>query len=566
MLKTQAIAKNETVFLRSEFIGVLCLLFLLCAVLRLSTLGYPALSDPSEGRYASLGQQMVLSGNWITPQTHNKDGLSIPFLGKPPLHAWLTALSFEFFGMSELTARLPSFLAGVFTCGAMAFFAATFFGAATAYLSLLVLMSSMLFFVLSGGCITDPVLAACTTGSMVCAACALHFPRPALRRYWGYGFFFMLGLGMLTKGPVAIVLPGMAFFLWIALQRKFSDLRALPWVGGVLLFCLVWLPWYLLAEERNPGFLRYFFINENLLRYLVHHYGDRYGTGHEYPFGTIWGMLFLAFLPWTLLPLFLPKCFSILKQASGRYSPWLSFCILWAIMPMLFFTFARQISLPYVMPVLPALAILAAIVIRETAESHDLGRLLIFFKSITAVSAVAAVLFLGFGIYSDEEYQTTVFSFLVILVVVAFVLMILRKRRGFWELAAVSAGSSAALMCVLLLNIDDRLDAAHSAKEVVQFVEAKEPNVTELGFLNKTPHSAYFYASDVDDSLKLKILSEEDMSDTALKYVAVRKKDVKTLDEPNDFHLVEPFGYWVLFEKDASIPQAPGPAEGAAAR
>jgi len=82
-------------------------------VLRLLTLGMPGLIDTSEGRYGAMGQDMLVSGNWLMPYIRLDNGL-IPFWGKPPLHFWLTAASLSLFGMNEWAARFPSFLGPLF--------------------------------------------------------------------------------------------------------------------------------------------------------------------------------------------------------------------------------------------------------------------------------------------------------------------------------------------------------------------------------------------------------------------------------------------------------------------
>ncbi len=121
------------------------LVVFLILTFRLATLDYPSLSDPSESRYAVMGLEMFTKGDWITPFTY-KDGERIPFLGKPPLHTWLTALSFKLFGISELSARLPSFFCLILIAALLYYFTFKFFNKQLALLSFIFLPSTAVYF------------------------------------------------------------------------------------------------------------------------------------------------------------------------------------------------------------------------------------------------------------------------------------------------------------------------------------------------------------------------------------------------------------------------------------
>lgn len=279
--------------------GVIFIVLILC--LRAATMEVLDLIDPTESRYAFVSQEMYLSKDWLTPKLPSINGTE-PYLGKPPLHFWIGAAVYSMFDVDEWTTRLPSFLATLVTCGMMFLFATNFFSRSVAVHSVLIALSSGLFFFFAGGSVVDATLSACIAGSLVSFALGHNEKFSAWgRRFWSLGAFVFLGLGFLTKGPVAIVLVALPLLLWAACTRSFARLLSAPWVLGAFLFLLIVAPWFIMEEQANPDFLRYYFVQENFQRYLIHDYGDRYGTGHVYMRGSVWWMAALSFLPWTLL-------------------------------------------------------------------------------------------------------------------------------------------------------------------------------------------------------------------------------------------------------------------------
>ena len=522
---------------------------LLAIVIRLSSLGYPALSDPSEGRYATIAAEMAQTNDWITQQTF-MDGQRIPFLGKPPLHAWLTSLAYKSFGTNEWSARLPSFLACLFICGAAAIFARRFFGAGVPMLSVLLLLSSGAFFVLAGGCLTDPVLTACVTASFVTFACAIDSQK---RHFWAIAFAASLGLGMLTKGPVALALPAIAGVLFFFFRGTRQLKLHFPWLLAAVCFVAVAAPWFWVVEMRNPGFLRYFFLNENLFRFLFHEYGDRYGSGHRLPFGMVWVNGLLAFAPWTVLAIFFPGKREVWLRMTTREKTALKFVFAWALSPFLLFTFARQISFSYVLPALPAMSIALAAFTVTRLKEFETQEIRTFFRGNIFLSiVVSSALFLA-GIILREETETIGFSAVILLVFLGLAFWMKRIRQpNAIDYSALSAASTVFTLAVVLLAIDDSLDRLQSSKGVVEYVEhLSHDDISELGFLNKTPQSAYFYAQDSDGATcRIVTLDRSDIDTTKLDYVAARKKDIGDLPEMlKHFSLRGDFGSWLLFKR-----------------
>ena len=522
-----------------------CIIF--CSVLRLVSLGYPALSDPSEGRYAAIAQTMVESRDWVSPRTH-VDGEIVPFLGKPPLHAWLTSLSYLVFGETEAAARLPSYLSGLVVIAALATAALVMFGAEAAVLATLLLISSAVFFIFSGGCLTDPVLSACITGAMSAFAVAAHVSSASVRRSAWLICAFALGLGMLAKGPVAIVIPLLAVGLWVVGYRRITWAKTIPWAACALIFLATCLPWFLISEHRQPGFLRYFFVNENFLRYLVKDYGDKYGHGHRFPYGMIWLMLVASTLPWAFAVFCRPPVSKLLRGLSDADRSKIGLVLGWAVAPAVFFTFARQISFAYVLPAIPGAALLFAVIVREVLASDLRERLLSFFRLNIFISLIVSAALIAFAAHSGEERGTLLFSIVLLTSFTAGVVL-LRRQSAPAPLGTVYVSTCATVLMftVLLFSIDDRLDGA-SSKELVEFFQDAYPVGTPLGFIHKTPHSAYFYGRDDDVSLQLVSLEPSEMRTTSMRFLAAPKRDFERnvkLDL-GKFRVIKDFGRWVL--------------------
>lgn len=334
-------------------------------LLRLVSFGHLAISDPTESRYAEIARQMYVSRDWVTPRLY-VHGELIPYWGKPPLHFWLTSLSYRLFGVSEWSSRLPSILAGLLILVATFLFAKRIWSIRVALISAMILASSGLFFVLWGSSIIDMTLSALMTVSMIAFAMCFTGKKEWSGWLWGILFFVCLALSTLTKGLVAPFTAGFSIAIWWLTSIRRPSLRHVPWITGSLVFLAITAPWYLIQEQRTPGFLRYFFVNEHLLRFLTHDYGDKYGSGHIFPWGTIWGMLLATYLPWTIF--FIVAARTRIKKRNLFAKPGpgeigFRYVFIWAITPALFFTFSRQLLATYLLPGFAALAIGTAVAI-----------------------------------------------------------------------------------------------------------------------------------------------------------------------------------------------------------
>jgi len=289
-------ATSRPLLSRRAFMSVLGAL----AALRLALNALVPLMDPSEARYALICKIMAESGNYLEPKLIH-EGVLMNFEGKPPLCFQAGALACRVLGVNLFAVRLPSFL---FAAGLLAVLYGAMRrvkGEAAAQLGVLLTASSVVFFMYAGMCMTDMALAFCVCSGVFCYMLFDHEETRRGRKLASIGFFASLGLGMMVKGPVAIVLAGLPVFLFVLLGNRWRRLKDHAWILGFAAFFLIAAPWYVLMQRANPDFLYYFFVNENFKRFLFKDYGDQYGAGREF----FRGMAFLWFLISNLPPILL---------------------------------------------------------------------------------------------------------------------------------------------------------------------------------------------------------------------------------------------------------------------
>ncbi len=366
-------------------------------VMRLVSMVFMPLTDTTEARYANTALMMANLNDWITPFFRYHE----PFLGKPPLAFWFEAISYKLFGIADVVPRLPSLLITLATVWLIYKPVALLHDKMTALLAALIYLSTAVVFVLSGVVMTDPFLVFGTTLSLVSFLLVIC----GHSAYWRYLFFVGAGIGILTKGPLALVIIGGIVVLWILpdARRRLGFLKLFPWVKGTVLMCLIFVPWYAMQEIKNPGFLYYFIVGENLGRFLdTGWHGDKYGYVHKEARGMIWLFWIAAALPWSITAMtiaakharkvFSPDAIKVYKDDTTMFY-WV-----WALFIMLFFTFGGNVLWYYTLPSMGGFAILLARTLvvedgKRIAVSMRLIRLNALAIPVLSLAALVAVLY-----------------------------------------------------------------------------------------------------------------------------------------------------------------------------
>jgi 4-amino-4-deoxy-L-arabinose transferase-like glycosyltransferase len=307
-------------------------------------LGEVGLFDPDEGRNSEKAREILVLNDWVTPHEN-----FYPVLDKPMFFYWLVALAYKLFGVSEWSARLPSALAALGCLVIVYRFAARRWGRWEALWSALFLLSCAEFFVLARIVILDMPLTFFLTLALCSFYEAVHADEAKRRRLWCSAMYVSLGAATLIKGLIGVVLPGIVFFFYLLLTHRWSILRRIYLIPGALIFLAIVLPWYLQADARHAGYLRYFIWDEHFGRFTSENF-DRAEPWHYF----IWVGL-IGFFPWTLLLPFVVRGYW--KKSLDDKTLFLT---LWVGLPFFFFS-ASESKLPhYLLPIFPALSILTA--------------------------------------------------------------------------------------------------------------------------------------------------------------------------------------------------------------
>jgi 4-amino-4-deoxy-L-arabinose transferase-like glycosyltransferase len=427
---------------------------LICAglalLLYLVGLGRPPLWEPDEGRYAEIAREMVVSHDYITPRDN-----FVRYFEKPPLVYWLTAACIKILGRNEFAVRLQ---AAIVSAGQVAIAGALgeqMFGATSGVLAALSLALSPLFFAFARFATPDPALAFFLTAAMACfylgaQHCTFHCRawekfsslfcpsqrsaaraqdsgetgRPsrmvrsptleelplappardsaqAIDSRWMITAAGMLALGTLTKGPVALVLGFTIAMAWLGIEGRLDDFFRIPWLRCGSLYLVIALPWFIVVERRNPGFLDFFIVHEHLKRYLE---STEHGWGPWFyiPITIAGTWPWFYFVPLSLAgPIVLfragrPSAKSAIWQQSSAADPKdrdldsaLRFLLIWFAVVLVFFSIPRSKLGQYILPGLPPIAILAGYGLSQAGKlaTAPRQRLFMIFAGINILAA-----------------------------------------------------------------------------------------------------------------------------------------------------------------------------------
>ena len=341
-------------------------------------LGTAALFEPDEGRNAEKAREILLLNDWVTPHED-----FFPVLDKPMFFYWLIAISYKAFGINEWAARLASVLAALGCFVLVSRFTRIRWGPWEALWSGLILISGVEFFILSRVVIFDMSLTFCITLALYSFFEAAHTDETMRRRIYCALMYVGLAAGTLIKGLVGLLIPGLVIFFYLLIANRWSILRSVYLIPGALLFLALVAPWYLLAEARNPGFLRYYLWDE--------HFG-RFATGsfdRKQPWYFFLVVLAVGFLPWSVL---LPSV--IKRNWSQSLDDRRIFLLSWSIVPLIFFSLSSSKLAHYILPIFPALSILTGTTIAGMFQKrgYDVKRPLRWFWVLQSVNILYLIL------------------------------------------------------------------------------------------------------------------------------------------------------------------------------
>ena len=324
----------------------------------IAPLGSYRLMEPDEGRYAEIPREMIETGNYVTPMLNY-----VKYFEKPAMLYWMNAVSFQVFGQNEFAARFPSALCGLLGVLATGLLAAFVFGFWPGIIAAVVTATSLLYFAISSINITDMPL----TFFLTLAMAAFYVGHTKRDRRWYLLFYAAMALGLLTKGLVAIVLPGGIIFWYAVLTKQWKVIPEVLYIPGMLLFFAISVPWFYLVCKANSDFFWFFFIHEHFLRYATKIH-DRYE-----PFWFFLPLIPAGLMPWTGCLFALGGKKSVLRSPENQAARDANiFMLLWFGIILLFFSLSDSKLIPYIAPCVPPLAILIG---TDMARMLDTGEM-----------------------------------------------------------------------------------------------------------------------------------------------------------------------------------------------
>lgn len=327
----------------------LTLLALWLALLVLATLR--PIAVPDEGRYGEIGRWMLVSGDWLTPRLNG-----IPFFHKPPYLYWLEAISVAIFGVNALALRLvPALHAGLMLTAL--YLAARTITTERIARRAAIMLGTSLGFLVGGQYINHDMLVASWIGLAIWSF-ALAFMAGDKPNVWAARLgFAACALGMLSKGLIGIALPGVVILLWLIWTGQLKKIAHLPWLSGLVLFAVIALPWFVLAQQTYPDFFNYMFVGQQFNRYTATVYNN------PQPWWFYLLALALLLFPWVFLALGQVRRVTATTLASEvvMAAPWWKLCWVWVLAILVFFSVPNSKLVGYILPVVPPLALLASL-------------------------------------------------------------------------------------------------------------------------------------------------------------------------------------------------------------
>lgn len=450
-----------------RFPVILLLLFIGSLVLFLWGAQQMPVTDPVESNYALTAKEMVLSGDWISPQIYGTY-----WYDKPALVYWLLSASYTVFGFTNFASRLPATLCGAFSVVAMAWYVYRIVNVKSiAVWSAIFLATSIEFWVVSHAIVTDSMLLLFTIPTMFAAYIGIT-EKSWLHMTIAYA---AAALACLAKGPVGLVLPGMILFLWCLTTKSARNVLRLFTPSDILVFLLLAAPWYYaMYAIHGQAFIDGFIGLHNVTRAVAAEHPE---DNHFYYYLLI---LPVALLPWTGL-----SFYTMVKKWKDR-TPLYDFLMIWCWGTILFYTLVatKYVTYTYI-AVVPAILLAALAIPYLLEKGARKAQLTLIAPYILTMAALIAGTF-----YVDGNYM----SFYVIAAYSSILLLVQWKKQQASSMLLLSTASMAvSLLCIILGGLTNFV-AFRSTTDMADYFKSLPG---EHYFYDNYQPSYTFYTGDV---------------------------------------------------------------------
>src|SRR6185312_13393959 len=423
-------------------------------------LGAFGLTGADEPRYAQIAREMLARHDWIVPTLNGS-----PWLEKPALLYWKMMNSYAIFGVSDWAARIPAaFHAAAVVFGIFFFMRRFRFGSELDAAMIAASSAGMIGF--GRGASTDMLVSAPFALAMMCWW-AWH---QTSKKLWLMVFYGLLGVGALAKGPVAPALAVLVVGAYAVLRRDGKIFLRTLSIPGFALFFVIALPWYLAVQHKVPQFFRVFFIEHNL---------ERFGTNlyqHSQPFWYYIPVFLLATLPWTVftLPALVDAGRSAIKHLRADQEPandeaeddgLPSFLLIWTLVPIIFFSISRSKLPGYILPSIPAAALLTA---NYLYGAEAVSRLKLWLHALVCALLLVGALIAPYAMMKAPLSLSIKYIMVITACVIAVMVLLMVRREGPRILHFVTLVPTVLAMAFLLRPAAPVIDRAQSARPIAE--------------------------------------------------------------------------------------------------
>ncbi len=424
-----------------------------------------------------------LMGGTVTPILYGK-----PWLEKPALYYWRAMGYYKELGVYDWTARLAS-ATGSLALLILAFLHLKRFRPGGHLDAALIMVSAVAMFAFSRGASTDMQLAAPFCIGML----GWYAWYETGKKFWLFDLYFFNAAATLAKGPIAPFLALAIICLFLGLRREWSALRRTIWIPGIVLYLVMVLPWYIAVQRRNPVFFNEFFWKHNLERYTTNLYQ------HHQPFYYYLIVLILGMMPWTALSIraLVDGLDTSLAEWKVRFKPqryvghvragdaFPEFLVLWALFPIVFFSFSDSKLPGYILPSIPPLAILTGDYLFRIRRPGIPSWLLYIHATLTGFLTFVLILCPQYMVYQRIIPAPRIFAWASVLGIAAALLVIAVTRRfGVRYLRLVTMIPMVGLLYFLLGRNGHLLDLNYSARPLAREIQQADPGASVVAEFN----------------------------------------------------------------------------------
>lgn len=419
--------------------------------------GYP-LFTPDEARYSEVAREMVATGDYITPRVNG-----VAFLDKPILYYWLQAIAIHLFGIKEWALRLFPVLFGIFGCITTYICGRRLFDRRTGLISAMILGTSPLYFCGTHYANLDLEVAVWISATLLFFITGVQ-DQTKSRIYFLLAAYICAAFAFLTKGLIGIAFPAMIAGTWILLTQRWKLLLQIHLVKGIILFLAIVLPWYILAQKANPEFLHYFFVTQQVTRFL--------SAGKFNNATPIWFYLpivIIGFFPWSSFVFQTLK--SVIKKIRISLQEHATelFLILWIGIIFVFFSIPHSKMITYILPIFPALALLVGNYFTNAAEQVDRREIHQGMITLVIMNLIFCVALLLLAYFQWEFVPNTFYAYLKamigILLLSTLVTLFLFKQNKLFPLLMTLTVTT--VMFLLSLTLGAKYLNLNSAKPLI---------------------------------------------------------------------------------------------------